>query len=96
MKVVNSGFSKKKTRVVDSMNKNKSRTLIIGFSDCRKTYLMNHILYQKQEPIFIITKSFNQYPNVKAQTSDKNESLEIYDNSTVVFDDVTIKTRKQY
>ena len=56
-----------KTKVADSVNDN-NRTLIIGFSNRGKTYLMNHILYQKQEPIFIITKSLNQYPKIKAKT----------------------------
>ena len=36
-----------KTKIVDSVNDN-NRTLIIGFSNCGKTYLMNHILHQKQ------------------------------------------------
>ena len=82
----NANIIKKKTKVVDSVN-NNNRTLIIGFSNCGKTYLMNHILFQKQEPIFIITKSLNQYPNIKAQISDEIEPLEHYENSTVVFDD---------
>ena len=54
IQVVNS-VNKKKTKVVGSVNGN-NRTLVIGFSNCGKTYLMNHILHQKQEPIFIITK----------------------------------------
>ena len=74
IQVVNSvkttNINKKKTKVVDSVNDN-NRTLIIGFSNCGKTYLMNHILHQKQEPIFIIAKSLNQYPNIKAQSSDE-------------------------
>ena len=41
--------NKKKRKAVNSVNNN--RTLIIGFSNCGKTYLMNHILHQKQEPI---------------------------------------------
>ena len=55
--------NKEKIQVVNSVNDN-NRTLIIGFSNCGKTYLMNHILHQKQEPIFIITKiikSISQY-----------------------------------
>ena len=51
-----------------------------------KTHLVNHILSQKQEPIFIITKSLNQYPNIKAQTSDEIQPLNEYENSVVVFD----------
>ena len=67
-----------------------NRTFIIGFSNCGKTYPLNHILLKKQEPIFIITKSLNQYPNINAQTSDENEPLENNENSTVVFDDMLI------
>ena len=64
--------NKEKIQVVNSVNNNK-RTLIIGFSSCGKTYLMNHILYKKQEPIFIITKLLNQYPKIKAKTLDEIE-----------------------
>ena len=40
---------------IDNVNNNNfNTTLIIGFSNCGKTYLMNHILVQKQEPIYII------------------------------------------
>ena len=88
-KVVN---SVNKTKVVDSVNNN--RTLIIGFSNCGKTYLMNHILHQKQEPIFIITKSLNQYPNIKAQTSDEIQPLNEYENSVVVFDDMLLSKQE--
>ena len=63
-------FNKKKRVVVDSVNNNNSRTLIIGFSYSGKTYVVNHILHQKQEPLFIISKSINHCPNIKAQTSD--------------------------
>ena len=69
-----------------SNNNNKNRTLILGFSNCGKTYLMNHILFKKHEPILIISKSLNQYPNIKDQTSDENQSLENYENSVVVDD----------
>ena len=51
---------------------------------------MNHILLQKQEPIFIITKSISQYPNINAQTSDEIQPLENYENSVVVFDDMLL------
>ena len=88
-KLVNSVKNKKK--VDDSVN---NRTLIIGFSNCGKTYLMNHILFQKQEPIFIITKSLNQYPKIKAQTSDEIQPLENYENSTVVFDDMLLSKQE--
>ena len=85
--------SMNKTKVVDSVNDN-NRTLIIGFSNCGKTYLMNHILHQKQEPILIITKSLNQYPNIKAQTSDEIQALNKYQNSIVVFDDLLLSKQE--
>ena len=91
-KVVNS-VNIKKTKVVDSV-KNKNRTLIIGFSNCGKTCLMNHILHQKHEPIFIITESLNQYPKIKAQTSDEIQPLNEYENSVVVFDDMLLSKQE--
>ena len=75
-------------------NSNRNRTFIIGFSNCGKTYLMKNILHQKQEPIFIITKSINQYPKIKAQTSDGIQSLENYTNSCIVFDDVILSKQE--
>ena len=60
--------NKKKRKLVESLN---NRTLIIGFSNCDETYLMNHILHQKHEPVFIITKSLNHFPKITAQTSDE-------------------------
>ena len=76
--------------------KNKNdRIFIIGFSNCGKTYRMNHILIQKQQqPIFIITKSLNQYPNTKAETSDEIHPLEHYENSTVVFDNMLLSKQE--
>ena len=70
-------------KLVESVN---NRTLIIGLSNCGKTYLMNHFLHHRQEPFFIIRESLNQYQKIKAQTSDEIEPLENYENSTVVFD----------
>ena len=55
---------------------------------------MNHILYQKQEPIFIITKSLNQYPKIKVQTSDEIQPLNEYENSVVVFDDMLLSKQE--
>ena len=55
---------------------------------------MNHILLKKQEPIFIITKSLNQYPNINAQTSDKIEPIENYENNVVVFDDMLLSNQE--
>ena len=75
-------------------NHNNSRILILGFSTCGKTYLMNHILRQKQESIFIITKSLNQYPNIKAQTSEDVQTTETYEDSIVVFDDMLLSKQE--
>ena len=71
--VNNTNKNKKKIKVVDSVN-NNNRTLIIKFSNCGKTYLMTHILQQKQEPIF----------------TDEIQPIEFYENSTVVFDDMLL------
>ena len=84
--------NKKKRKVVNSVNNN--RTLMIGFSNCGKTYLMNHILHQKQEPIFINTISSNQYPKIKAQTSDEIQPLNEYENSVVVIDDMLLSKQE--
>ena len=86
--------NKKKRKVVHSVNINNNRTLIIGFSNCGKTYLMKNILLQKQEPIFIITKSLNQYPNIKAQTSDDIQPFENYEKSIVIFDDMLLSKQE--
>ena len=73
----------------DNVNtNNNNRTVKTNFSNCCKFYLMNYILLQKQEPIFTFTKSLNQYPNIKAQTSEEIQLLESYENSTVVSDDM--------
>ena len=55
---------------------------------------MNHILFQRQEPIFIITKSLTQYPNIKAQISDETQPLNEYENSTGVFDDMLLSKQE--
>ena len=55
---------------------------------------MKHILHQKQEPIFVSTKSKNQYPNIKAQTSDENQPSEIYENSIVVSNDMFLSKQE--
>ena len=55
---------------------------------------MNHILIEKQEPNFIITKSLNQYPNIKGQTSGENQPLNENANSTVVFDDMLLSKQE--
>ena len=61
-------------------NKTCHRHLIVGSSGYRKSYLMNYIRLGKQGPIFILTKSLNQYPNIKAQLSDEIQPLENYGN----------------
>ena len=58
------------------------------FSNCGKTYVIKYILLEKQERIFIFTKSINQYPNIKDQRSDETQHLEKYGKSSVVFDDM--------
>ena len=55
---------------------------------------MIYILLQKQEPVLRITKSLNQYPKSKAQTSDGIQPLENYENSTVVFDDLLLSKQE--
>ena len=55
---------------------------------------MNHTLHQKQKPIFIITKSPNQYPNIKAQTSVEIQPLEFYENCIVVSDDMLLSKQE--
>ena len=55
---------------------------------------MNHTLFQKQEAIFIITKSLNQYAKIKAQISDEFQPLEHYENSTIVFDDMLLSKQE--
>ena len=66
---------------------NNNRTLVIGFSNCGKTFLMNQIQLLKQGPFLMITKSLNQYTNIKAQTSDEIQPSTEHETSTVVFDD---------
>ena len=71
-----------------------NRTLIIGFSNCGKTYLMNHILYQKQEPFFKTKKSVNQCLKINDQTSDEIEPLKNYENSAVVFHNLLLSKQE--
>ena len=84
---------KKNRKVVDFVKNNNNRTFIIGFPNCGKTYLKNHILHQKQKPIFINTKSINQYPNIKTQ-ADEIQPLETYECSIVVFDNMLLSNKK--
>ena len=68
--------------------------LIISFSNCGKTYLKIYLLIQKQEQIFIITKSINQYLIIKAQTIDEIQPIENYENSIVAFDDMLLSKQE--
>ena len=74
----------------DVKNNENKRTLTIGFSNCGKTYLMNLVVVQQQEPIFIMAKSLNQYPNITVQTSDETQPLENYEHSIVVFPNILL------
>ena len=74
--------SHQQTEIENVSDRNRPR--IVGVSNCGKTYLMNHTLLRKQEPIFVITKSMSQYPDIKAQISDEIQPVNEYENSTVV------------
>ena len=65
-------------------------SLIIGFSNCGKTYLVIYFLLQKQELFNLITKSIKKYPNIEAQISDEIQPLDRYENNTVYFDGVLL------
>ena len=78
----------------DCENETCHRHLMIGISEYDKTYLVNFILLQKQEPIFTITKSLYQNANIKAQTSDDIQPLENYENSTLVSDDTLLSKQE--
>ena len=44
--------------------------------------------------MFMLTKVRNQYPNVKAQTSDESQPIDFYENSTVVFDEMLLSKQE--
>ena len=67
---------------------NNNRILIIGVSNCGQTILFNIILSQKHCEVPIITKSKNQHPQKDKNISVEVQSLNKYENSTVVFDDM--------
>ena len=91
--------SQQKPKIDRFRNIDNNLSLIIGVSNCGRTYLMKYILLQKQEQvqcgsseaasIYINTKSLNQCPNIEAQPSDEIQLLENYENSTV-FDDMLV------
>ena len=54
---------------------------------------MTYVLLQNEKPIYINTKSLKEHPNVKFQTSDEVQSLENYENSFVVLDDLLLSKK---
>ena len=88
----NKSLNQNQQQKIDNFNNNNNnnRNHIIGVSNCDKFHLMNYSPLQKREPLFIITKSLNQFPIIKAQISDEIQPMEIYELSTVVFDDMLL------
>ena len=65
------------------------RTLIIGRSGFRKTFLMLWLLKDKKpDDVYIICKRDNQYPSDFHNQSSEILPLEDYGNKTIVFDDM--------
>ena len=62
-------------KIDNADNNNNNRTLIIGLSICGKIYLRKKFLHQKQEPFFTITKTPNQYLNIRGQTSNEIQTF---------------------
>ena len=78
---------------IDNVNNNVStyenhRHVVIGPSNVGKTYYMLKILQKidKKRPIYIITRSPNQYPNYK--TSNETKPINKHKGSVVFFDDM--------
>ena len=67
---------------------NNNQSLIIRFSNCGKSYLLNYIPFQKQEPIYLFSESINRYSIIKDHTSEEIQPLKNYENSGAVFDDM--------
>ena len=65
----------------------------MGFSNWGNFYLTSYIQLRKQKRILITTKSLKQYRNIKAQTSDEIQTVEIFEWSTVVFDDIMLSKK---
>ena len=55
---------------------------------------MKYNVPKKQGKFPIITKSPNQYPNIKAQISNEIQPLENYENNTVVFDEMLLSKQE--
>ena len=79
---------------IENVKSSRNKSKIVGISKCGKSYLTNHILHRKRQPIFSNTKSVNQYPNIKAKTSDEIQPLNEYENSTVNFDDMLLSKQE--
>ena len=82
-------------------NHNNNRTLIVGCSFSRKTYLMLKILSQiRNRDIYIITKSTpEQYSDSKIkikENSDEIKHLNEYEKSVGVFDDILGSSNSKY
>ena len=75
-------------------NKSCHRQWIVGKSGYGKSYLLNYIPLKKQGPIFVITKSPNQNPNIKAQVTDEIQPSESFENNTVVFDEMLLSNQE--
>ena len=71
-------------------NNSNKRSLILSFSNCKKSNLKSYTLSRKQQQISIGSKSLNHCPNIKAQLSDEIQPSEKYDNSTRDFDDILL------
>ena len=79
--------------IIENGNNNNNRTLLVGPSFSRKTYLMLKILSRiSNRDIYIITKSPpEQYSNSKIkikEISDEIKLLNEYENGIIVFDDI--------
>ena len=81
----NTSIKKQQPKIDDVSNNKNNITLKVRSSNCGKTYLLNYILPQKEEPYYIVTISLNQNPNIKAQISDEIESLERYEKTVKSF-----------
>ena len=87
--------NKKKLKINSNNNNNdivstyeNHRQVIIGPSNVGKTFYMLKLLEKigDQRPIYIITRSPNQYPNYK--TSNEIKPINKYKGSIVIFDDM--------
>ena len=79
--------------IIENVNNNNNRTLLVGPSFSGKTYLMLKILSRiSDRDIYIITKSPpEQYTNSKIKIKEINfeiKPLNEYENGIVVFDDI--------